>query len=424
MNLLKMWCGYNLPDRYIYFSDSEKNLNLLIKGKLYLYRFFIHPVKRRIARCLLKFYQHFFGLTVIGLTGSAGKTTTKEMLYSILKQKGETVASYANIDPVYNIPSTILKLKPSTKFLILEMGVEYVGEMDYYLWLAKPKVAAITNIYPTHTLFLKDIKGVETEKMKLAKAVSKNGWVVLNGESLILKKYKDSLRAKTIFFGDESVIYAQNVSLNILTGTKYTLHLKESKYTIHIPILGRQFVSNSLCAASVADLLGCSGEEIKSGLKNFSLPEHRMRVKKLLGGTIVIDDTYNNNLEAAKSSLKTLEEVSSGKDAFIVLGDMLELGSLEEKFHRELGIEVAKLNPKFFIGVGEAISATVNEASKAIGKDKVIWVKDIKQVTTLLKDKLGYNSVVLVKGSRALGLDKIVSGLSKGDKDSYNEKTT
>jgi len=412
MNLLKIWCGHSLPDRYIYFSDSEKKLNFFKKVKLSFYRFLIHPVKRRIAKCYLRFYQRFFGLTVIAITGSAGKTTTKEMLYSILKQKGKTLASFANIDPVYNIPSTILKLKPSTKFLVLEMGVEYTGEMDYYLWLVKPKVAAITNVYPTHTLFLKDIKGVETEKMKLAKAISRDGLVFLNGESAILRKYEGALKAKTVFFGDKSVIYAQDISLSLLTGTKYTLHLKESKYTIHIPILGRQFVSNSLCAIAVADLLGCNEEQIKSGLKNFNLAEHRMKVEKLSNGAVVIDDTYNNNPEAAKSSLETLKEVAVERNIFVILGDMLELGSLEEKYHQELGLEVAKLKPELFIGVGKAISKTIAEASKIIGKEKAVWAKDNREAITLLKGQLNQNSIVFVKGSRALGLDKIIDGLS------------
>src|SRR3989344_2587811 len=129
----------------------------------------IHPIKRRISKLYLIFLRRFFGLKVIGITGSAGKTSTKEMIISILSLKARTVASFANIDPVYNIPTTILRCTPLTKYLVLEMGVEYPNEMDFYLWLVKPDVGVITNIFPTHTLFLKDIEGVYKEKSKLIK---------------------------------------------------------------------------------------------------------------------------------------------------------------------------------------------------------------------------------------------------------------
>ncbi|NMD01040.1 MAG: hypothetical protein GYA62_15160, partial [Bacteroidales bacterium] len=130
----------------------------------FIKKWFFHPIKRRVARLYLKILQSSTDIKVIGITGSAGKTTTKEVLASILKEDGKTVFSKENIDPIYNIPTTILKTPPSTKYLILEMGVEYLGEMDFYLWLAKPDVGIITNIFPTHLEFLKNVEGVMTEK--------------------------------------------------------------------------------------------------------------------------------------------------------------------------------------------------------------------------------------------------------------------
>ena len=195
----------------------------------------IHPIKRRVAKYYLWFLRKFTSIKVIGITGSAGKTTTKEMLASILKLDEKTVYSFANIDPVYNIPTTILKCTLSTKYLILEMGVEYPGEMDFYLWLAQPDIGVITNIFPTHTEFLKDIEGVLEEKSKLIKSLSKNSFAVLNESDSRLKSLVNKTKAKIIWFNGE----------------------------------------NSDAARKVAEVFGVSPENIKKGLKNFDRPKHR-----------------------------------------------------------------------------------------------------------------------------------------------------
>src|SRR3989338_4284515 len=123
------------------------------------------------------------------------------MVTSILRQKGKTVSSYANIDPIYNIPSTILKCRPTTRFLVLEMGVEYPGEMDFYLWLAKPDIAVLTNIFPTHTQFFKDTAGVFREKSKLVRSLSKSDIAVLNSDDAKVRSLKNEIKSKIILYG-------------------------------------------------------------------------------------------------------------------------------------------------------------------------------------------------------------------------------
>ena len=184
--IIRWWVTPKLPENHIFIGgDSRPKESSALLG-IYIRRWLIHPIKRRIAKYYLAILRRFFGLKVIGITGSTGKTTTKEMITSILRQEGKTTSSYANIDPVYNIPSTILRCSPSTKFLVLEMGVEFPGEMDFYLWLAKPDIGVVTNIYPTHTLFFGDVEGVYKEKSKLVKGLNTNGVAVLNGENKFL----------------------------------------------------------------------------------------------------------------------------------------------------------------------------------------------------------------------------------------------
>lgn len=142
---------------------------------------------------------------MVGVTGSAGKTSTKEMLYSILKEKGKAERSPANIDPTFNIPTTILRCKSPIKYLVLEMGVEFPGEMDFYLWLAKPQIGIITNIYQTHTLFFKNPTGVAKEKGKLIKNLNRKDTAILNENNPHTRQLGKETKAKVIWFGGKNL---------------------------------------------------------------------------------------------------------------------------------------------------------------------------------------------------------------------------
>lgn len=334
-------------------------------------KWFIHPVKRKIAKYYLLLLRKFTGIKVIGITGSAGKTTTKEMLASILKLEGRTVYTVANIDPVYNIPTTILKCTLSTKYLILEMGVEYPGEMDFYLWLAKPDIGVITNIFPTHTEFLKDIEGVLEEKSKLVKSLSKNNFAVLNKRDSRLKSLVSKIKAKIIWFNGE----------------------------------------NSDAARKVAETIGVSSENIKKGLENYDRPRHRYEIIKHESGAIIFDDSYNSNPEALLTTLKKFNQLAGKNTKIAVLGDMLELGSLEQKEHRRVGKEIAKSNFSVVMGVGNAIRFLLDEIKKGSKNTKIYQFKQAEDVLSKLNPFLVKTAYVLIKGSRSIGLDKVVDSL-------------
>jgi len=247
--LIKILVGRNLPDVHY-----MKDLKARSFGDrcVHVYKtFVIHPIKRRLAKYYLSILRKCFDIKVIGITGSAGKTSTKEMLSSILSLKGETIYSYANIDPVYNIPTTILKCRPSTKYLVLEMGVEYPGEMDFYLWLAKPNIAVITNINPTHLTYFKSVDNVYKEKVKLALFTGENDRVVLNREDTYLKKTIKDTRGMVTYFGKGTNVYSDKYRIK-RSGSIYTLNINGKRVAVNLPIIGRHFVNNSLAAAAVA----------------------------------------------------------------------------------------------------------------------------------------------------------------------------
>jgi UDP-N-acetylmuramoyl-tripeptide--D-alanyl-D-alanine ligase len=402
--IVNWWLTPKFPQKHIDNLFLYNPTGIKNKIRNYYRTWIVHPLKRRFSKVYLQFLQSCCNLKVISITGSSGKTTTKEMLASILSLEGETVYSYANIDPVYNIPTTILRCTPKTKYLILEFGVEYPNEMDFYLWLAKPNVGIITNIYPTHTKFLHDVNGVCKEKSKLVRKMDSKSVAVLNFENLYLRKLNKKLESKIIWFGKESANFASNIKINSDFSTQFILNYGLKKAKILIPIAGEQFVSDALAAISAAFALSVNVNNIKKGLRSFNECDHRMSIKKLKSGAILIDDSYNNNPESAKMAIRTLKEISKDKKSVLVFGDMLELGKDEIKYHKEVAAVAKVNNIDHVVSVGNLSKIIANKRSNVFSN----WEKALPKVKELSKEKVA----ILIKGSRGMQLDKIVDKLN------------
>lgn len=408
ISIIRRWVGKDLPVEHIYIKDKPKELDKLIS--LLMRRWLVHPLKRKVARFYLIILRNIFGLKVIGITGSAGKTSTKEMVLSILSKKGSTKASIQNVDPIYNIPQTILRCTPLTNFVVLEMGVEYVGEMDFYLWMAKPDISVITNIFPTHTKYFGDVQGVFDEKIKILGKLRKEEFAVLNFESEWLKKVKKYTKARLVYYGKGSNYSANNIKHGD-KGTIFTLVSRKRKINVQIPTFGAQFVSNSLAAVAVADLLTISLKDVKRGLESYTRQDHRMNSFYSKKGMYVLDDSYNNNPEAAMASLNTFIKISGDRKKIVIFGDMLELGKLEERYHKMLGKMISELGIDRLVGVGYASKTLIKEAIRKMEGNKCYWVNDYKGVYNVIKDMNNENTAVLIKGSRSIGLEKVVKRL-------------
>ncbi|MDO8452323.1 MAG: Mur ligase family protein, partial [bacterium] len=292
-SFFQWWQSPKLPPVHIWVNQETRPSNPIKFLRLYFRKWLVHPVKRRLVKYYLLYLQTFKETKVIAITGSAGKTTTKEMLASILSQKGKTVYSFENIDPVYNIPTTILKCTPNTKYVILEMGVEYPGEMEFYLWLAKPDVAVITNVYQTHTVFFGDIEGVAREKGTLVKKLDKKATAILNYDNIHTLKIGGNLNCKVVWFGKNSHASSSDSKITPNLTNKFTLHLGKDKINVQLPIVGSQFEANALAAAATAEACGATLREIKSGLEAFKSADHRMKPIKHKSGALILDDSYN-----------------------------------------------------------------------------------------------------------------------------------
>ncbi|KKR55814.1 MAG: UDP-N-acetylmuramoyl-tripeptide-D-alanyl-D-alanine ligase [Candidatus Woesebacteria bacterium GW2011_GWF1_40_24] len=371
-----------------------------------------HPIKRRLAKAYLNYLRRHGEVEVIGITGSVGKTTTTAILASILKRVGKTVCSAEGVDPVYNIPNTILKATPATKFLILEMSVEYIDEMDYYLWLAKPDLGIITNIAVTHTEYLKNKEGVAEEKGKIIKYLDKNATAILNMDDPVVQKLGNNTKAKIVYFGEKTDVSASNIKINNDMSTNFTLKINMNTKIVHMNALGKQFVNNALAAAAAADSLGVGIDDIIKGIELFERPRHRLTVIKSDTNGIIFDDTYNSNPRAASESLDTFTEIAGTRKKIAVIGDMLELGKFEEQAHRELGKKAGSVGLSYLIGVGSAARFIVEEASKRMGNKYCFLVSNFSEALQITKPLLGKDTALFVKGSRSIHLDKLVESLN------------
>ena len=375
--IVSWWMTPKLPYEDVYELPLLKNKTVLAKCTHFFSHWFVHPIKRRLAKIYLVFL-HKRGVKVIGITGSAGKSTTTAMLKSIFDTKGGVVITPAGIDPVFNIPNTILRCTPKTKFLILEMSVEFRGEMDYYLWLAKPDVAVITNILASHLQFFKDLDGVLAEKGKLAKSISGDGCVFLNQDDKKLSAFGKTLKVPLVWFKSGGNLLEENAN----------------------------------AAKSVAKYFGISDSEINRGLRNFVSQEHRLELKKGKNGSEVLDDSYNSNPYAAISALKYFVKLAKNKRKVVVMGDMLQMGNFEKEGHKMVGKELSKYNFDLVIGVGKASRFTIEELKKHSPETHTELVEDYRLAYTKIKNHLKPNTFILVKGSRSIGLDKLVDMLT------------
>lgn len=397
--ILKWWVTPKLPYEDIFAKHN------------FITQWMVHPVKRRLAKFYLQNLRKLTGVKVIGITGSTGKTTTTEILASILKNDGETVWSKVGVDPVYNIPNTILKAGYKTKYIVLEMSVEYPNEMDYYIWLSNPDIGILTNVDLTHTQYLGSKKDVASEKGKLIGCLPEDGFAVLNKDDSLVRGMAGGTKAKVVYFGSNAEIMAKNVKYGNHLGTDFTLVVGKEKKDVHMNVYGMQFVSNALAASAAAISLGVGMNAIVDGLKNYKNQPHRLNIIKTQKYGIILDDTYNSNPKAATESLNTFCLIAKGKKKIAVIGDMLELGEYDEPAHRDLGKIASGLGLSAIIGVGNSSRFLVEEASKKMGQKGCYLVGNYEEALQIVKPLLSKDTALFVKGSRSIHLDRLVDAL-------------
>ena len=360
---------------------------------------------------IAEFYRVELGIPVVGITGSVGKTSTKEMIAAVLSQKYNVLKTAGNFNNNLGLPLTIFRITEEHEIAVLEMGISHFGEMTDLARTARPNTMVITNIGTCHLEFLKDRDGVFEAKTECFEYVDfENGTVVLNGEDDKLCRVDQVHGRAPIFYGmDPGMrVYAENIQPLGLKGTACTINIDDRYFDVTVPIPGRHMVMNALAGAAVGSLYGLTDEEIKAGIESLETLGGRFNIVETEKYTI-IDDCYNANPMSMKASLGVLNDVE--ERCVAILGDMGELGENEAALHREVGEYAGEQNIDEYIVVGK-LSENISEAIREVKPEADLHTfETVEELIPALDALLKEGDIVLVKASHFMGFDRIVEAL-------------
>ena len=360
---------------------------------------------------IAKYKREKYNIPVIAVTGSVGKTSTKDIIYSVVSQKYNTLKTQGNMNNHIGLPMTILKLKDH-EALVVEMGMNHLGEISKLTNIAKPTIAVITNIGTAHIGNLGSRENILKAKLEILEGLSEDGFLVINNDNDLLNKWNlENKRYKVVTYGieNDSKFVAKDIEYKD-NGSTYTLieNNKEIE-NISVPVGGEAFVYNSLAAISVGTLLGIPMEKIKKGIQKFELSKMRLDIEKTEQGYTIINDCYNANYDSMKSAIEFLKN-AEGKRKIAVLGDMLELGDFSEELHKKVGEIVAQNNINILITVGKE-AMLIAEIAKKNGVEHVYSYDNNKDAIEKIKKILAVDDVSLIKASNSMNFKEIVSAL-------------
>jgi UDP-N-acetylmuramoyl-tripeptide--D-alanyl-D-alanine ligase len=374
---------------------------------------FLAPDTLAALQSLARYNRSAFNIPVIAVTGSAGKTTTKDLMAGILSVKFNTLKTIGNQNNEIGLPLTLLGLDESHEALVIEMAMRGPGEIDFLCRLALPNAAIITNIGEAHLELLGSVEKIAQAKGELLEHIPADGFAVLNAQSPYIYNQAARCRGKVIFFGTSSNldIYAHDIRVSG-EGSAFTVEAEGRSFNIFLPLPGLHNVLNALSVIGAALELGFSTDEITQGLAYIALSGSRLEMINLKGIT-VINDTYNANPSSVKAALEVLAEVADDKRKIAVLGDMLELGEKADLFHNQLGESIAPTGVDYLITVGQLARQIALGAIKSGMPGRHIFIcgsnaEGLEKLEKLLLD----GDVVLVKGSRGMRMEEIVQALS------------
>jgi UDP-N-acetylmuramoyl-tripeptide--D-alanyl-D-alanine ligase len=352
-----------------------------------------------------------FQIPIIALTGSCGKTTTKEMIASILRESGPTLATQGNFNNAYGLPLTLLQLKPRHRYAVLEMGTNSPGEIDYIARIAEPTIALITNIGASHLEKLLSYDGVAREKSDIFVHLKPNGIAVVNVAEPYFLSWRDKIdRRHVVTYGDQSpaTVRAEQVHFHD-QGVDFHLHTPIGTIAIGIPLPGQHIVKNATAAAAASLSAGASLHEIAAGLAKMQAVPGRFHQIILKNGCIVIDDSYNASVGAVKNALDTLAKFKGRK--ILVMSNFGELGADAAQYHEQLGewCRNAGLDQAFFYGDEDALAPVF----KTYPEGRYFASK--QALNSVLQSELKANTMVLIKGIHSKRMDEIVSQIVKED---------
>jgi len=365
---------------------------------------------QRLARAIRERYD----ILLIGVTGSAGKTTTKEMIATLVATERRTWKSWGNFNNQIGAPLCLDNMPDDAQVVVSEMGMNHAGEIAEIAGLMRPQIGVYTNIAPVHIEFFGTIEKIAAAKRELLENVEPGGTIVVNNDNEHVVRISRDFTGRRISYGIESPadVRATNIRERGLLGTRFTLEAEGSSRELELVLPGRHNLDNLLAAIATARAVGISWDGIERGVRDVKPAYHRGVILKIAGAT-VYDDTYNSNPYALGRTLELMTQAEASGRRVAVIGDMLELGEQELQFHRDAGRAVPK-SIDVIVGVGKRSQALLDGAREAGFKDDSLHhFGDAAGAGVFLKTFIRDGDLVLIKGSRGVGLDKAVAMLEE-----------
>lgn len=353
--------------------------------------------------------------TFIGITGSNGKTSTKDLVAGILSPYFRVKKTEGNFNNELGLPLTILSLEEDTEFAVLEMGMSSFGEIEFLSKLAKPMYAVITNIGEAHMQDLGSREGIAKAKFEIIAGLQAKGKLFYDGDEPLLRPFIENnpfLLSKSFGVDEANDLRIAEVVFTE-QGSKFRTEGLLSE-EMSIPILGEHQVKNTLAALLIAKEVGLTAEQMRDALKKIVLTDMRMQVMEAKNGAIFINDAYNAAPTSMKAAISFVEQSMIKSEKWLVLGDMLELGENEKQYHEEMSTYISD---KVFTGVclfGPRMEWLYKKLVDQFSEEQLIWVEhEYAEIISFLHDKINEASIVLVKGSRGMQLERIIKPFQK-----------
>lgn len=372
----------------------------------------------RALQDIAAYYRSRLPLKVVGVTGSTGKTTTKDMLNCVLAYKFRVVSTDKNYNNEIGVPLTILRADNETQVLVVEMGMRGTGQIKELARIAKPNIGVVTNIGQAHMELLGSEEMIARAKAELIESLAEDGVAVLNADDLWTPNIAETASSRTITYGIAGGdIRGSELDVDELGRASFRLNVgSRTDYVVRLAVPGRHNVYNALAAAAVATELGLRPDEIRIGLSGCRPTSMRMEIFTTADNVLILNDAYNANPSSMQAALLTLMDISTQPKGrhVAVLGDMLELGAVSGEAHKEIGELVASVGVNILVAVGMEAQAIADSAIKnGMNAKVVVTCPDADTAAQLLKQLIISGDVVLVKASRGVGLEAVVRALVK-----------
>lgn len=377
----------------------------LLPGKFYV----LVEDTRLAVKDFASWYRDQFHIPFIQVTGSVGKTTTKEMIAAVLSRHYHVLKTEGNFNNDLGVPRTLLRLMPEHQVAVVETGMDHLGEIRYLGEMIRPDIAVITNIGEAHIEYLGSREGILKAKCEIFENLQSDGIAVLNGDDDLLNTVQrdvELLRCGESAHCDAQLSQVTDLGLK---GIRCVLKTAKDRYELQIPAPGRHMIYAAAMAAVIAERLGLSREEIIQGVADYVPAGSRMRLRTLSGDRLVLDDCYNASPKSVSAALQVLKNTPCQR-RIAVLGDMGELGDLSVQGHRDMGMLCARLDLDTLIAIGEK-SADVAAAAREGGMKDVLWFPNKEEAMESIARVLTPGSAMLVKASHAMNFEQIVDSL-------------